>query len=156
MAVISHGQPSYLDESIQPQPTAGIGDLMSRLKANITRSLDGFVAGPDQRANDPFGIGGERLHQSLLPFEAFRERHGEQGGKVNASTPFAEEILGDVGATIMGRNMFGGGPGTMGRRSLDDPALRCPRNRVNSTPERSSTCAALGSSLPTPLVVEVR
>jgi dihydrofolate reductase len=90
---------------------------MSRLKANITMSLDWFVAGPDQSAEDPLGIGGDQLHQWLLPLEAFRERHGEHGGEVNASTPFAEEILGNVGATIMGRNMFGGGPGPWG----DDP-----------------------------------
>jgi dihydrofolate reductase len=43
--------------------------------------------------------------------KTFRESHGGEGGEVNASTPIAEEILGNVGATIMGRNMFGGGPG---------------------------------------------
>jgi dihydrofolate reductase len=90
---------------------------MSRLKVNITMSLDGFVAGPAQSEKDPLGIGGMQLHQWLLPLKAFRERHGEHGGEVNASTPVAEEILGDVGATIMGRNMFGGGPGPWG----DDP-----------------------------------
>jgi dihydrofolate reductase len=83
----------------------------------MTMSLDGFVAGPDQSENDPLGIGGMQLHQWLLPLKAFRETHGEQGGEVNASTPIAEEILGPVGATIMGRNMFGGGPGPWS----DDP-----------------------------------
>jgi dihydrofolate reductase len=90
---------------------------MSGLKVTITMSLDGFVAGPDQSASNPLGVGGGELHQWLLPLKAFRESHGEQGGEVNASTPFAEEILGNVGATIMGRNMFGGGPGAWG----DDP-----------------------------------
>ena len=104
---------------------------MSRLKANITMSLDGFVAGPDQSANDPLGIGGEQLHQWLLPLEAFRERHGEHGGEVNASTPFAQEILGNAGATIMGRNMFGGGPGPWGDNPWqgfwgDDPPFHHP------------------------------
>jgi dihydrofolate reductase len=84
---------------------------MSTLKGNITMSLDGFTAGPDQSESDPLGVAGERLHQWLLPLKAFRETHGEEGGEVNASTPFAEEILADTGATIMGRNMFGGGPG---------------------------------------------
>jgi dihydrofolate reductase len=84
---------------------------MSRLKANLTMSLDGFVAGPEQSEQDPLGIGGLRLHEWLLPLQAFRETHGEHGGEVNASTPFAEEILAGAGATIMGRNMFGGGPG---------------------------------------------
>jgi dihydrofolate reductase len=84
---------------------------MGTLKANMTMSLDGFVAGPNQSASDPLGVGGEQLHSWLLSLKAFRESHGEEGGEVNASTPFAEEILGNVGATIMGRNMFGGGPG---------------------------------------------
>src|SRR5215475_15712158 len=90
---------------------------MSRLKATITMSLDGFVAGPDQSEKDPLGIGGERLHEWMVPLKAFREGHGEQGGEVNASTPIVEGILGNMGATIMGRNMFGGGPGPWG----DDP-----------------------------------
>jgi dihydrofolate reductase len=88
---------------------------MSKVKANITMSLDGFVAGPNQSASDPLGVGGEQLHAWLLSLKAFRETHGgEEGGEVNASTPIAEEILGNVGATIMGRNMFGGGPGAWG------------------------------------------
>jgi dihydrofolate reductase len=90
---------------------------MSRVKVNITVSLDGFVAGPNQSEKDPLGIGGEQLHEWLLPLKAFREAHGEEAGEVNASTPIAEEILGNVGATIMGRGMFGGGPGPW----RDDP-----------------------------------
>jgi dihydrofolate reductase len=85
---------------------------MSKLKVNITMSLDGYLAGPNQSEQEPLGIGGEQLHQWLVRLKAFRETHGGEGGsEVNASTPIAEEILGNVGATIMGRNMFGGGPG---------------------------------------------
>ena len=84
---------------------------MSKLKLNITMSIDGFVAGPDQSLEHPLGIGGEELHDWLIPLKAFRESHGEEGGEVNASTRFAEDILAGAGATIMGRNMFGGGPG---------------------------------------------
>jgi dihydrofolate reductase len=84
---------------------------MGIVKATITMSLDGFVAGPNQSERDPLGVGGEQLHEWLLSLRAFREAHGEQGGEVNPSTPIAEGILGNVGATIMGRNMFGGGPG---------------------------------------------
>jgi dihydrofolate reductase len=84
---------------------------MGKVKLSITMSLDGFVAGPNQSESDPLGFGGEQLHSWLLSLKAFRETHGEEGGEVNASTPFAEEILGNVGSTIMGRNMFGGGPG---------------------------------------------
>jgi dihydrofolate reductase len=84
---------------------------MSKLKLNISMSLDGYVAGPDQSTENPLGIGGERLHDWVVALESWRERHGVEGGEVNASTPFVEDILGSAGATIMGRNMFGGGPG---------------------------------------------
>src|SRR5215510_7843556 len=90
---------------------------MGQLKATITMSLDGYVAGPNQSEQEPLGVGGEQLHRWLIPLKAFREGHGGEGGEVNASTPIAEEILGNVGATIMGRGMFGGGPGPWG----DDP-----------------------------------
>jgi dihydrofolate reductase len=84
---------------------------MSKVKLHMTMSLDGYVAGPNQSTDDPLGVGGSDLHRWLVPLEAFRRAHGGEGGDVNASTPVAEEILGGVGATIMGRNMFGGGPG---------------------------------------------
>jgi dihydrofolate reductase len=84
---------------------------VSKLKLNITMSLDGYVAGPGQSLEHPLGIGGERLHEWLVSLKVFREQHGGEGGEVNANTPFAEDILAGTGATIMGRNMFGGGPG---------------------------------------------
>jgi dihydrofolate reductase len=84
---------------------------VSKLKLSITMSIDGYVAGPDQSLEQPLGAGGENLHDWLVPLKAFRESHGQEGGEVNASTPFAEGILAGAGATIMGRNMFGGGPG---------------------------------------------
>ena len=90
---------------------------MGKFKLSISMSLDGYVAGPDQSEKDGLGIGGEQLHEWVVPLRAFREGHGKEGGEVNASTPIAEEILGNVGATVMGRNMFGGGPGPWG----DDP-----------------------------------
>jgi len=74
-------------------------------------SLDGFVAGPNQSPQEPLGIGGEALHEWVFPLEAWRRPHGMEGGEVNESTPVMEEELADIGATIMGRNMFGGGPG---------------------------------------------
>ena len=104
---------------------------MSKLKLNITMSLDGYVAGPDQSLQHPLGIGSEQLHEWLMPLKAFRESHGGEGGEVNASTPFAEDILGGAGATIMGRNMFGGGPGPWENDSWkgwwgDDPPFHHP------------------------------
>src|SRR5919201_4540270 len=94
-----------------PTSVSAEGGPMSKLKLNITMSIDGFVAGPDQSPEHPLGVGGEGLHDWLVPLKAFRESHGEEGGEVNASTPFAEDIPGGAGATIIGRNMFGGGPG---------------------------------------------
>ena len=74
-------------------------------------SLDGFVAGPNQSVANPLGIGGERLHEWFVPLAVFRSFHGKEGGEVNESTPVVEESITNIGATIMGRNMFGGHPG---------------------------------------------
>ena len=90
---------------------------MSKVRTTITMSLDGFVAGPGQGERDPLGVGGMQLHEWLFQLKAFRGTHGEHDGEVNASTAIAEEILGNVGATIMGRNMFGGGPGSWGDKA---------------------------------------
>lgn len=104
---------------------------MSKLRFNITMSLDGFVAGPDQSEQNPLGVGGERLHEWIVPLRAFRETHGEEGGEVNASTPIVEGYFENVGATVMGRNMFGGGPGPWGDNQWtgwwgDDPPFHHP------------------------------
>jgi dihydrofolate reductase len=84
---------------------------MSRLRFRISMSLDGFVAGPAQSAEQPLGIGGMRLHDWVFPLEAWRRTHGLEGGIVDASSAVIEESLVNVGATIMGRHMFGGPPG---------------------------------------------
>src|SRR5438067_410214 len=84
---------------------------MSKLRFRISMSLDGFVAGPDQSLKDPLGKGGERLHAWAFPTKAFRAMQGLDGGKVNPSNTVLEESWVNIGATIMGRNMFGGGPG---------------------------------------------
>ena len=82
---------------------------MARLRtANISVSLDGYSAGPDQSTDDPLGVGGEQLHDWVVRLQAWREEHGKEGGEVNASTPVVESSVANVGATIMGRNMFGG------------------------------------------------
>jgi dihydrofolate reductase len=80
---------------------------MSKLRLTITMSLDGYVAGPDQNEENPLGSGGLDLHGWFFPLEAFREMHGEKGGDINASSAVVEERRANIGATIMGRNMFG-------------------------------------------------
>ena len=84
---------------------------MSRLRFRISMSLDGFVAGPDQSVENPLGVGGEGLHKWVLPLAAWRTAHGKEGGEVNESSRVVEEEVAHIGATIMGRNMFGGHPG---------------------------------------------
>jgi dihydrofolate reductase len=84
---------------------------VSSVKFEISISLDGFVAGPNQSAEHPLGEGGEGLHDWVVELEAWRRTHGREGGEVNASTEVFEDATANVGATIMGRNMFGGGPG---------------------------------------------
>jgi dihydrofolate reductase len=84
---------------------------VSRLRLRISISLDGFVAGPRQSVDNPLGIGGMRLHEWVFPLAVWREPHGLPGGEVNESSRVVEESLANIGATIMGRNMFGGHPG---------------------------------------------
>jgi dihydrofolate reductase len=84
---------------------------MSTTRFHLAVSLDGYVAGPDQSLENPLGLGGEDLHEWIVDLEAWRRQHGLEGGEVNASTPVVQELQSNVGATVMGRNMFGGGPG---------------------------------------------
>jgi dihydrofolate reductase len=86
---------------------------MSKVRAGIAVSLDGYVAGPNQSEEDPLGEGGEALHDWLFGLRAWREPHGMEGGEENASSAVVEEQDANVGAEIMGRNKFGppgGGP----------------------------------------------
>ena len=80
---------------------------MSKLRCHISISLDGFVAGPNQSEENPLGEGGERLHDWVVPLAAWRELHGKEGGEVNESTRVMEETAENIGAGVMGRNMFG-------------------------------------------------
>jgi len=84
---------------------------MSKLRFTISMSLDGFVAGPNQSIKDPLGVGGEGLHEWVVALASWRGRHGLEGGEVNESSAVVEESTANIGATIMGRNMFGGHPG---------------------------------------------
>jgi dihydrofolate reductase len=81
---------------------------MSRLRLDIAMSLDGYVAGPNQSTENPLGEGGEQLHEWAFALEAWRAPHGREGGEVNPSSEVIQRRGENVGATIMGRNMFGG------------------------------------------------
>lgn len=84
---------------------------MSKLRFEISISTDGYVAGPNQSAEHPLGEGGEQLHEWVVKLDAWRAAHGRGGGEANASSAIVAEATENVGAVIMGRNMFGGGPG---------------------------------------------
>jgi dihydrofolate reductase len=90
---------------------------MQRLKLDITMSLDGFVAGPNQTLEQPLGAGGERLHEWVYGLASWRGRHGLSGGTTNADSEVLEESLSATGAVLMGRRMFSGGAGPWS----DDP-----------------------------------
>ncbi|HEY7892165.1 MAG TPA: dihydrofolate reductase family protein [Solirubrobacteraceae bacterium] len=84
---------------------------MARLRFQVSMSLDGFIAGPNPSVEDPLGEGGMALHEWAFKLAAWRKPHGREGGETNASSLIVEDGLQNIGATIMGRNMFGGGPG---------------------------------------------
>ncbi len=84
---------------------------MAKVRFRIAMSLDGYTAGPKQSKENPLGIGGPQLHEWAFPLAAWRAQHGLGGGEVNESTRVVEESMADIGATIMGRSMFGGHPG---------------------------------------------
>jgi dihydrofolate reductase len=95
---------------------------MARLTFDITMSLDGFIAGPNQSRENPLGEGGEQLHEWVYGLASFREQHGRTGGETNADSEVLDESTRNVGATLMGRRMFGGGEGQWGvDASFDDP-----------------------------------
>jgi dihydrofolate reductase len=84
---------------------------MSSTKCQLSISLDGFVAGPNQSFEDPLGEGGMRLHEWVFATDSWRAQHGLDGGERSPDAEVVEEVVQGVGAYIMGRRMFGGGEG---------------------------------------------
>ena len=70
-------------------------------------SLDGYGAGPNQSREDPLGIGGESLHDWFIPTRTFRQVCGQEGGTTGVDDEFAARGVINLGAWILGRNMFG-------------------------------------------------
>ena len=70
-------------------------------------SVDGYGAGPDQSVEHPLGRGGEGLHEWFVPTRGFRQVYGEEGGSTGVDSDFGERAMENLGAWIMGRNMFG-------------------------------------------------
>jgi dihydrofolate reductase len=81
---------------------------MSKLRVQcFSLSLDGYGAGPDQSLKNPLGVGGEGLHQWVFPTRTFRRMFGKEGGTTGVDDDFAARGFANVGAWILGRNMFG-------------------------------------------------
>jgi dihydrofolate reductase len=81
---------------------------MSRLRvASFSISLDGFGAGPDQSLQDPLGVGGESVHAWVFPTNTFQRMHGTGVGAAGVDDDYAARGFENLGAWILGRNMFG-------------------------------------------------
>jgi len=82
-----------------------------RTFADISVSLDGYVAGPAPSLEEPLGRGGEQLHGWAFRLAAWRRPHGLDGGEDGPEARWVEEIAERTGAYVMGRRMFSGGDG---------------------------------------------
>jgi dihydrofolate reductase len=74
---------------------------------NFAMSVDGYVAGPHQSIDNPLGVGGRRLHDWVFATRFGREMIGEEGGDEGVDHQFLIRGVVGIGATVMGRNMFG-------------------------------------------------
>jgi dihydrofolate reductase len=103
---------------------------MNSVTCQISISLDGFVAGPNQSLENPLGEGGMRLHEWAFANAGWRRQHGLDGGEEGPDSEVAEEAVAGVGAYIMGRKMFGGGDGPWDQSWTgwwgDDPPFHLP------------------------------
>jgi dihydrofolate reductase len=103
---------------------------MSKVFFSISVSLDGYVAGPNQSPDHPLGEGGEALHEWAFELRTFQESHGREGGETGPDDDVLREVFEAPGAIIMGRRMFGGGPGPWDERWRgwwgDEPPFAMP------------------------------
>jgi dihydrofolate reductase len=88
---------------------------------DITMSLDGYIAGPNDGPANPLGEGGDALHEWVYDLSTWRERHGLSGGETNRDAEILDEAMGNMGAVVVGKRMFdlAGGWG-------DDPPFKVP------------------------------
>jgi dihydrofolate reductase len=81
---------------------------MSKLRVqSFAVSVDGFGAGPDQSLENPLGAGGLALHEWFFPTKTFQQMHGGGDGTTGIDDDFAARGFRNIGAWILGRNMFG-------------------------------------------------
>jgi dihydrofolate reductase len=105
-------------------------------------SLDGYGAGPKQDRDDPLGVGGEALHEWVVATRTFRQMFGKEGGTTGVDDDFAARGFNNIGAWIMGRNMFGPVRGHWPDDTWkgwwgDNPPYHCPVFVLTSHPRTS-------------------
>jgi dihydrofolate reductase len=107
---------------------------VAKVKCQISVSLDGYMAGPNQSEDNPLGESGMALHEWVFKLPAFNELHGREGGEEGAENPsnaVIAEAGQNTGAVVMGRNMFGPIRGEWGEEDWrgwwgEDPPFHAP------------------------------
>lgn len=80
---------------------------MAKLRVqSFSISLDGYGSGPDQSRENPLGVGGEELHEWMFPTRTFQRMQGEEGGTSGVEDELTRRGFENIGAWILGRNMF--------------------------------------------------
>jgi dihydrofolate reductase len=94
---------------------------MGKVTVDISMSLDGFIAGPDDGLELPLGERGEQLHEWVFDLASWRERHGLAGGTTDRDAEILDEAFRDLGAFVLGRRMFDNA-----KEWGDDPPFHAP------------------------------
>jgi dihydrofolate reductase len=107
-------------------------------------SLDGYGAGPEQSLANPLGVGGMALHEWVFGTRTFRQMFGQEGGSTGVDDDFAARGFDNVGAWILGRNMFAPIRGAWPDENWkgwwgDNPPYHCPVFVLTHHPRRSIT-----------------
>jgi len=116
---------------------------MPKLRVHaFSLSLDGYGAGAKQDRDDPLGVGGEALHEWVVATRTFRQMSGQDGGTTGVDDDFAARGFNNIGAWIMGRNMFGPVRGAWPDDTWkgwwgDNPPYHCPVFVLTSHPRTS-------------------
>ena len=95
---------------------------MGKVSFDVSVSLDGFIAGPNDGVDNGLGDGGEKLHDWVTASKSWREMHGYEGGEESADSDVLEEAFANVGAIIIGRRMFDNAEGPWG----EEPPFHMP------------------------------
>ena len=82
---------------------------MSKLRVHFSITIDGYGAGPDQDLENPIGMGGLRVFDWFFPTRTWQRMHGNADGETDVDDDMAAGGFENIGAFILGRNMFGPG-----------------------------------------------